>query len=162
MNKTSSCETNVLNSRRAVLKGAGAIAALAATSLVTQAVAATTEHVHHHVAVDNPRNLLIDSAMSCIKTGDACNQHCIELFKAGDTSVAGCADSVQEMLAACTALTKLAAYDSRHLKTMVQLCMDVSVDCEKECRKHESKHAECKACADACVDCIKACKAYLT
>lgn len=161
MNKTIASTTTPDSSRRTLLKGAGSIAALAAMGVVQQAQAAASAHEHHHHAVDDTRTRLIDSAMACIKTGDACGQHCIELFKTGDTSLAGCADSVQEMLATCTALTRLAAYDSRHLKSMVQLCMSVAEDCEKECRKHAAKHAECKSCADACVDCIKECKAYL-
>ncbi len=162
MNKMLPVGTALHTTRRTLLKGAGGIAALAAMgALQPAAAAAVSEHQHHHNAVNDNRTRLIDSAMACLKTGDACAQHCIELFKSGDTSVAGCADSVQEMLATCTALTKLAAYDSRHLEQMVQLCLSVAEDCEKECRKHEAKHAECKACANACADCIKECKAYL-
>lgn len=161
MNKASTFHNVPLASRRALLKGAGGVAALAAMGVMQQAVAAASEHAHHHPASDDGRSRLVDSALACIKSGEACNAHCIELFKTGDTSVAGCADAVQEMLAACAALSKLAAYDSRHLKSMVQLCLDVCSDCEKECRKHEAKHAECKACADSCADCIKVSKAYL-
>jgi Cys-rich four helix bundle protein (predicted Tat secretion target) len=149
------------SSRRSLLTGVGAISALTAMGMVQQAVAAASEHEHHHHVVDDARTRLIDSATTCIKTGDACSHHCIELFKTGDTSLAGCIDSVQQMLATCTALTKLAAYDSRHLKTMVQLCMSVAEDCQKECSKHETKHAECRDCANACADCIKVCKGYL-
>ncbi|HEY0633992.1 MAG TPA: four-helix bundle copper-binding protein [Gammaproteobacteria bacterium] len=153
--------TPLTPSRRTLLKGAGGITALAALGVAQQALAASSAHEHHHHVSDDGRSRLIDSALACIKTGDACSHHCIELFKSGDTSLAGCADSVQEMLATCHALTKLAAYDSRHLQTMVQLCMSVAQDCEKECRKHETKHVECKACAEACAECIKECKAYL-
>lgn len=160
MNKMIPTNT-ITQSRRALLKSAGGIAALAAMGLVQEAVAAASEHEHHHHVVDDIRTRLIDSAMACIKVGDACNQHCIELFKTGDTTLAGCADSVQDMLVTCNALTKLAASDSRHLKAMAQLCMSVAEDCEKECRRHEAKHDECKACANACADCIKECKAYL-
>jgi len=162
MNKTIPSSMPLLSSRRTLLKGAGGIAALAAMGLVQEAVAATSEHEHHHHhAIDDTRTRLIDSAMACIKAGDACNQHCIELFKTGDTSLAGCVDTVQDMLTTCNTLTKLAASDSRHLKAMAQLCMNVAEDCEKECRKHEDQHDECKACANACADCIKECKAYL-
>lgn len=161
MNEPMYQDSELFAARRALLKGVGVAAALVASGAVSQAVAAADEHAHHHPMVDNGRNGLIDSAMACIKSGEACNAHCLELFKAGDTSVAGCAASVQEMLAACTALTKLAAYNSRHLKATVQLCMSVCEDCEKECRKHEKEHIECKTCADSCLDCIKLCKVYL-
>jgi len=161
MDKSLSSGTILHSSRRTLLKGAGGIAALAAMGLVQEAIGATSEHEHHHHVMEDTRARLIDSAMACIKAGDACNQHCIELFKSGDTSLAGCADSVQDMVATCTALTKLAASNSRHLKTMAQLCMNVAEDCEKECRKHADKHDECKSCANGCLECIDACKAYL-
>ena len=59
-----------------------------------------------------------------------------ELFKMGDTSVAECADVAHEMLASCTAMGKLASYDSRHLKDFVRVCIGVCEDCEKACREH--------------------------
>jgi len=88
-------------------------------------------------------------------------QHCIELFKQGDTSVAECADTVQDMLASCTAMSQLASYNSPHLKKMLHVCIAVCEDCESACREHADKHAECKACADSCEECIKVSKAYL-
>jgi Cys-rich four helix bundle protein (predicted Tat secretion target) len=150
-------------SRRNILKGFGLFAAAASSGLSLNALAESTEHSHaHHMhTVDLALQRVIDHAMDCIKKGETCAQHCIELFKIGDTSVANCADSVQEMLASCTAMSKLAAYNSKHLKAMMKVCISVCEDCEKECNKHADKHAECKACADSCKDCIKVCKDYL-
>lgn len=156
-------ENNELVSRRNILKGFGLFAAAASSGLSLNTLAASTEHDHaHHVhTVDLALQRVIDHAMDCIKKGEMCNQHCIELFKTGDTSVANCAESVQEMLASCTAMSKLAAYNSKHLKAMMKVCISVCEDCEKECKKHADKHAECKACANSCADCIKVCKEYL-
>ena len=156
-------ENTVSISRREALKGIGLITAAAATGFSMEALAESKDqsHKHHTSTIDQGRQRVLDHAMDCIKKGEICNQHCIELFKAGDTSVADCADSVQEMLASCTAMSKLAAYDSKHLKALMKVCIGVCEDCEKECRKHENKHAECKACANSCADCIKVCKDYL-
>ena len=163
MNKINTNENDVIEQRRNLIKGAGALAAVFATGISQSVLAETTDHSHkHHVhTVDLELNRVIDHAMDCIKKGETCNQHCIDLFKAGDTSVAACADSVQEMLASCTAMSKLAAYNSRHLNAFMKVCINVCEDCEKECRKHEDKHAECKACADSCADCVKVCNEYL-
>lgn len=156
-------DNDVSIKRRNILTGVATLTAAAAMGFTQNTLAAATEHTHkqHQHTIDHGRQRIIDHAMDCLMKGEACNQHCIELFKTGDTSVADCAGSVQEMLASCTAMSKLAAYDSRHLKAMLNVCIGICEDCEKECRKHEDKHAECKACADSCSDCIKICKEYL-
>jgi len=140
--------------RRNILIGAAAVA----TTLASGSAFSATEHHHKK----NSNTGLIDSAFGCVKAGQACNDHCIELVKSGDTSIADCMDSVSEMLATCTALTQMASYRSLHLPAFAKVCISVCEDCEKECRKHEKKHAECKACAESCRDCIKACKKVAT
>lgn len=149
--------------RRNWFKHAGLLAGIAGLGLASQQANAMhhDEHAHHQHTVDSGRERLIEHASDCIKKGQACSAHCMDLFRMGDTTVAACADSVQEMLAACTALSQLAAYDSKHLKDMVKVCIGICQDCEKECRKHEKKHAECRACANSCSDCIKVCQDYL-
>ena len=62
------------------------------------------------------------------------------------------------MLAACDALMKLSASDSRFTPKMAAVALAICEDCEKECRKHEKKHKECKDCAEACVACARECK----
>lgn len=143
------------NDRRNVLLGGAAVAATLATGTAFAATGADAHH-HHHEA--NKNTGLIDTALHCIKTGDACQAHCIELVKQGDTSIADCLNTVAEMLPMCTALAKLASYNSTHLVALAKVCIDVCEACEKECRNHEDKHAECKACADSCAECIKECK----
>ncbi len=139
--------------RRKVLTSAGVVAAAAVVSPAL-AFGADEQHEHHENAQAN----LVDTALDCIKTGQTCIDHCIELFKSGDTSVAKCADTVQEMLAICTALSQFASYKSKYLPNLAKVCIDVCTDCEEECRKHAEKHAECKACADSCVKCVEECK----
>lgn len=147
--------------RRDLLIGAAALGSLAGLSALGAARAEEHGHEHHQHTIDQGRLRVIQHATDCVNKGEICIEHCLQLFKAGDTSVAECAETTHEMLASCTAMGKLAAYDSRHLKDFMRVCMGVCEDCEKACREHENKHAECKACADSCADCIRVCKEYL-
>lgn len=62
-----------------------------------------------------------------------------------------CAVSVQEVIAACAALSHLSASKSTHTKAFANACAAVCEDCEKECRKHTDKHPACADCAEACL-----------
>ena len=84
--------------------------------------------------------------------------HCLVLLGKGDKEMAACAQSVNQLLAVCAALQKLAGQDSRYTPGFARLAAEVCADCEKECRKHENKHAECKACADSCAACVLECR----
>ena len=151
-------ETSVLidnKSRRDILLGAAAVATTLASST---AFSATAQDHSSHQHNTNSNTEIIDAALDCIKTGQACNEHCIELVKSGDTSIADCMDIITESLAMCNALSQMASAQSSHLPELAKLCITVCEECEKECRKHEKKHAACKACADSCNACIKACK----
>jgi len=138
-------------SRKNMLQGA----AVTAAALVAGAACADEKHKHMH---EGKHGKLIASAHHCLMSGETCMDHCMEFFKKGDTKLAKCADSVNEMLAMCTALGRMAAYNSEYLKDVAQVCLKVCETCEKECRKHAKHHAVCKACADSCKECIRECK----
>lgn len=140
--------------RRDLLKGAVVATAAMATGASSSVIGASNEHMHH----GNPNTALVDTALDCLKTGQACLDHCIDLFKMGDTSVADCADKVTEMLAMCNALSQMASYQSKHLAAVAKVCAAVCKDCKKACDKHADKHEACKACAKSCEDCIEACE----
>lgn len=133
----------------------GSMGVLAMAAVAAQASAADHDHHHHHGAKNQA---LVDSASDCVKTGEACINHCLDLLAQGDKEMAACAKSVNEMLAVCVALQRLATTDSKFLPKYAALAGEVCDACEKECRKHEKKHAECKACADSCAVCLKECK----
>jgi Cys-rich four helix bundle protein (predicted Tat secretion target) len=63
----------------------------------------------------------------------------------GDKELAGCAKTVRDTIAACTALRELAAADSPHAKDLAKVFSGICGDCEAECKKHE-KHSVCKDC----------------
>ena len=43
-------------------------------------------------------NPLIEAASLCVKTGEICRQHCVDLLSSGDKSLSECLKSVNEML----------------------------------------------------------------
>ena len=142
--------------RRDLLKGAVAASAVIAAGSSTSAVAEKMDHSHMHHS--NPNNDVIEAALDCLKNGQACLDHCIDLFKMGDNSVANCADKVTEMLAMCTALSQMASYQSKHLAKFARVCAAVCKDCKKACEEHADKHQACKNCAESCEECIEACE----
>ena len=142
--------------RRDLLKGAVAASAALAAGSSTSAFAGKQDHSHMNHA--NPNVGIIDAAQSCMKNGQLCLDHCIDLFKMGDNSVANCADKVTEMLAMCTALSQMASYQSKHLAKFAKVCAAVCKDCKKACDEHADKHQACKDCSDSCKECIKACE----
>ncbi|MEY2687400.1 MAG: hypothetical protein RL375_1598 [Pseudomonadota bacterium] len=142
--------------RRDVMQGAGL---MALAGLAGQALAqAADPHAHHHHS-DGKVSALTTAAADCLSKGETCLAHCHILMGEGDKSMAGCAKSVNQMLAICGALHKVSAQGGSQLKAMARVAASVCEECEKECRKHEKKHAECKACAEGCAECLKQCKA---
>ena len=141
-----------MTSRRKFLRSA-AIMAASATSAT--ALAANTEHHHHNHQANSS---LVDAALDCVKSGEFCKDHCIQLVKDGNTSIADCLSAVNDMLPACSTLAKLAITDSKHLKEYAKVCMAICQDCEKACKVHKNKHAACKACMESCAHCIKECE----
>ena len=153
--------------RRDVIAAAGFAAVVAASGRALaedQPAAAKPEgapheheqHEHHDHTVAHCA--LIAAAYDCIKTGNLCLAHCLESFTKGDTELAGCAKSVDQMLATCAALAKLAATGSPHTAAAAKLALAICKDCEKECRKHADKHPTCKACAESCKACAAECE----
>jgi len=127
--------------RRDLLKNVVAVS-VATAAMASGVASASSGHQHHQ---SNPNTAIVDSALDCLKTGQA------------DTTLADCADQVNELLAACTALSQMASYQSKHLVEFARVCSKVCNDCMKACEKHADKHAECKTCAKSCKDCIEAC-----
>ena len=147
--------TQTIN-RRDLIKGAVVASAAIGAAIASSSTAAKSgEHQHHS---KNPNEELIETALDCMKDGQACLDHCFVLLKDGDKEMASCAESVNEMLVMVNGLAKMAAYRSPHLKEFAKVCAKVCKDCQDECEKHSDKHAECKACEESCADCIKACE----
>jgi len=149
-------------SRRDLLKGLGMASAALGAGLSLNAQAVTVDHskMNHQIPIDIKLEELIDTFLECIKMGEICNQHCMHMFQMGDTTLADCSISVQELIAASTAVLKFTANNSSHLNSFLEATIKVCETCEEECIKHE-KHIQCKDCAVACRDCIDFCTDYL-
>ncbi|MCH9698442.1 MAG: Csp1 family four helix bundle copper storage protein [Gammaproteobacteria bacterium] len=140
-------------SRRSVMAGAAAVAAL---GVFNPALAVEKEHEKHQANPDVKN--LIDTAQQCEVTGDACLAHIFKTFTTGDTTLAKCGILVDDAIAACAAIAKLASNNSAHTKAMAAVCKSVCADCEVECRKHGKKHAICEDMANSCQATVKACE----
>lgn len=60
------------------------------------------------LAAETPGNApatdgLAKAAAECVRIGEECLQHCLVLLGQGDTSLADCSKTVQQMLAVCRA-----------------------------------------------------------
>ncbi len=156
-----------MNRRELLLGGI----ALAGTALAGRALAAEHQHdmsgmagmkhdmsgmaTHHHEAPYAPLAL---AAADCLQKGQACLSHCLVLLGEGDKAMAGCASSVNQMLALCAAVQQLANQNSKQLSRVAAIAMDACQQCEDECKKHADKHEVCKACGESCAACYKECK----
>ena len=151
-----SSRTDLFDRRAVVSAGLG----LVATATAVSAQEHDHKHHEHHAGSTGPalHQALIDVALECVNRGQVCNNHCLELLGAGDTSLKECMRTVSAMLPMCQALASLAALNSPRLKQLAKVCIDVCADCENECKKHEKHHAACKACRESCTKCIEACK----
>lgn len=149
--------------RRNLLKGIGLTTAALGTGLAFKANAEMVDHsmMHHDIPIDPSLEELMDYQLECIKMGEICNQHCMHMFQMGDTTLADCSISVQELVAACNVVLKLASFNSSHLNDFIRASIKVCETCEEECKKHAEKHIQCKDCAEACRDCIDFCNDYL-
>ena len=100
---------------------------------------------------------LEDAAGHCVATGEDCLRHCFGMLAMKDTSMAGCTESVYELIAACRALRTLAAVNSAHLPIFAKAVEQVCVNCQKECEKFP-QIAECKECGESCKNCAEECR----
>jgi Cys-rich four helix bundle protein (predicted Tat secretion target) len=103
-----------------------------------------------------------DAAFDCLKKGEACTSHCLDMIAAGDTSMKNCLSPLANMMAACTAISKIASYDTAKpevIKNLALACADLCKDCSDACKVHAGHHPVCKNCMEACDKCAEACTA---
>src|ERR1700730_5819217 len=140
--------------RREFIAAVGTAAALASASKAFAQAAGGGEmeepmHPPKYEALENTNS-------HCGATGNDCLRHCLGMYKMKDTSMAGCADSAFQLVAACSALAALAAVNSEHTGHLAKAVARVCTDCQKECEKFP-KVAECKTCGESCKACAAEC-----
>ncbi|HET6378105.1 MAG TPA: four-helix bundle copper-binding protein [Methylocella sp.] len=136
--------------RREFIAAAGTVAAaVSASPAFAQMGAEEPMHPPKYKALEK-------TAVECVATGNDCMRHCLGMYAMNDTSMAKCADSVFQLIAACNALTSLAAVNSEHTGHLAKVVAMVCRDCQKECEKFP-KIDVCKACGEACKACAAEC-----
>ena len=98
--------------RREFIAAAGTAAAVASASqaFAQGMMGAETEELMHP-----PKYKALETeAAKCVTTGNDCLRHCLGMYKMKDTSMAACADTAFQLVAACDALAALAAVNSEH------------------------------------------------
>lgn len=122
-------------SRRTLLTAGGAAAAAAGVSLATEGDLLALRRA----PVEN--RPLAMTALACVRGGQACLKHCLDALKAGDTSAAGCAARVQELVLSAGALSRLAINGSRQLGLMACAVREIASECREVCHQHAGHQA---------------------
>jgi len=152
--------------RELVMVGAGTALAHGVTTVIgcsAQGEAAKGTTAATLVGKDTDLRAEVMAAVNqCLLDAEVCLAHCLRLLGDGNTSMADCAKSVQQMLAVCGAVPPLAAADAPRLRALLSVCAAVCEDCEAACKPHVKHHAECAACAASCRRCADACRAMLS
>jgi Cys-rich four helix bundle protein (predicted Tat secretion target) len=145
--------------RREFIAAAGTVAAAASAS---QAFAQIAEEPMMQMAEEPmmhpPKYKALEEATAhCVATGNDCLRHCLGMYSMKDTSMAGCANTAFQLVAACAALQTLAAVNSEHTGHFANVVEMICKDCQKECEKWP-RVAECKTCGESCKACAEECR----
>jgi len=98
------------------------------------------------------------AARECSASGSACISECIADLRNESLMLVECLARLQELVASCDALAKMATLGTKHLVAFAAVTKEVCAYCEEECRKHEDHHPSCGECAASCVECAQACE----
>lgn len=155
MNKLNDKNPELETRRSFMLNSLALVVTATAATNVFSSESAKGDHHHHHGHGSKQHKELVESALHCIQTAQYCRDHCIQLIKGGDTTLADCLQSVNDTIPMCETLVQLSTSNNRHLKSFAKVCIRVCRDCEKECEPHKDKHKECEDCMLSCRDCIE-------
>lgn len=100
---------------------------------------------------------LARAARECSASGSACINECIIDLRNESLMLVECLARLQELVASCDALAKMASLGTKHLAAFAAVTKEVCAYCEEECRKHQDHHPSCGECADSCVECAREC-----
>jgi Cys-rich four helix bundle protein (predicted Tat secretion target) len=137
--------------RREFIAALGAATAVLAAQPAFAEEGAAAKHMHP------PKyKALSDAAGKCVIDGDNCLRHCFGMLTMNDTSMAACTTSSFDLVAACRALSTLAAVNSAAVPALAKVVEDICLACKKECDKFP-QYVECKTCGDSCKACADEC-----
>jgi Cys-rich four helix bundle protein (predicted Tat secretion target) len=138
--------------RREFMTSLGAAAAvLSAMPALAEEAASGVHHMHP------PKyKALSDAAGKCVLDGDNCLRHCFGMLSMNDSSMAACTTSSFDLIAACRALSTLAAVNSAAVPALAKVVENICLACKKECDKFP-QYVECKECGESCKACADEC-----
>lgn len=102
-----------------------------------------------------PHDQLIKKLDICIAACNFCASSCLQ--EEDVQMMANCIRYDMDCADVCRTAAVLLARDSKHVKHLLQECIELCDACAAECGKHEHDH--CQACAIACRECAEACRA---
>ena len=144
--------------KRRELFAAGA-AVLAATATRGHAHGFDPDFIESLRRDSNPYGLLVTAAGTCIGRGEICLAFCLSLMGEGRTELAGCAQSVNQMLAVTRALQDLAGQQAPLIAETAAVCLEACEACRQACEPYAAQYAKFRACAEACAECELECRA---
>lgn len=98
------------------------------------------------------------AARECSASGSACINECIIDMRNKSLMLVECLARLQELVAACDALAKMASLGTKHLVAFAAVTKEVCAYCEEELRKHVDHHPSCGEGAAACAKCARECE----
>ena len=99
---------------------------------------------------------LEESTAKCVATGEDCLRHCLGMMSMNDTSMAACANSVVQLIAACRALQTLASVNQPSRLTSQRPLALSATHAGKNAKSSITKRPNarpggaCKQCAQDC------------
>src|SRR5260370_28026158 len=72
-----------------------------------------------------------------------------------------CLDCADICAATVAHTSRLAEYDSKITKLLLEACAAICKSCGDECERHAKMHAHCRVCEEACRRCERACRDLL-
>ncbi|KAB2321345.1 Csp1 family four helix bundle copper storage protein [Betaproteobacteria bacterium SCN1] len=146
--------------RRELLAAIGA-AALTANAAKTHAHGFNPDFIESLRTDANPYGLLVTAAGHCIGKGEICLAFCLSLMGKGNTELASCAQSVNQMLALTRAIQDMAGQQAPLIDQAAAVCLEACESCRKACEPYAGRYAKFRACAQACAECAFECRALV-
>lgn len=99
--------------------------------------------------------MVLKALADCIAACNHCADACLEVDDI--SKMVDCIRTDRVCATVCTAVHHVLATGYTNVGDLVQVCIRICDECEKECTKHADMHDHCRQCAEACRRCAEAC-----
>jgi len=135
------------------------VTALGLAALTAPAVAAQEKPAKPAAPEVRPKRsyaALAQACSLCVAAGQDCLRRALAALATKDVSLADCANSAADVVAACGALVGLAGLGAPYAPAFARTVADLCLACKKDCDKL-LRIAECAALSAACAACAAEC-----